>query len=84
MNYIKSGNTTVTFDVIERLKVIKNLEGAVIGIKDELGHFVFTTPELKHIQRSRRQRLARKAKDEVYASSGMTKVRGALGGTYYE
>jgi hypothetical protein len=40
--------------------------------------------ERKRYERNRRERLARKAKKEVYESLGMVKVRGSLGGTYWE
>jgi hypothetical protein len=35
-------------------------------------------------KRGVRGRLTRKEKDQIYADRGMTKVRGALGGIYYE
>ena len=38
----------------------------------------------KQIERNRRARETRRMRDAAYRSVGMVKVRGNLGGTYYE
>ncbi len=46
--------------------------------------FVDPEREAKRKEAARRASEARKAKEDAYASLGMVKVRGSLGGTYYE
>ena len=43
-----------------------------------------TTPDIARSERNRRARLNRKLKDEALRSLGLVKVRGALGGVYWE
>lgn len=38
----------------------------------------------KELKKRQKRNAARKAVDDAYKSCGMKKVRGALGGTYYE
>lgn len=38
----------------------------------------------KELAKRKKRNAARKAVDDAYKSCGMKKVRGALGGTYYE
>lgn len=40
--------------------------------------------EQARIERNKRQRTARKAKNQAMRSMGLTRVKGALGGTYWE
>lgn len=42
------------------------------------------TAELRHIKITHAKAIARKARNEAYRSCGLIKVRGALGGTYWE
>ena len=55
MNYIRSGNTTLVIDEYERFRIVKNIHGSVIGIKNTDDHFVFSTPELKRLSALRAQ-----------------------------
>ena len=58
--------------------------------KDCQGHLrCVELPELLHFDIARmvnnaRKNSARSARDEAYRSCGLTKVKGALGGTYWE
>ena len=84
MNYIRSGNTTVTVDEMEGCKIVRNIHASVIGVKDCSRKFIFTTPELKTIQRNKAARENRQSREQVMRDCGLVKVKGALGGTYWE
>ena len=83
MNYIKSGKSTVTVEEYERFRIVKNLQGSVIGIKDTNDRFVFATPELRRIQANRKAAKARRDRDGVMRDMGLTKVYGAVSGRVY-
>ena len=49
-----------------------------------IGSFLECEEEVKRRMKNYKARVSRRAKDEAMASIGMVKVRGAMGGTYYE
>ena len=42
------------------------------------------TPAMKKMEKAQKARERRKAREEAYRSCGLVKVKGALGGTYWE
>ena len=56
--------------------------GIEIDVKDGINHC--NQPECKRQRRNKKQRELRRERDDLMASLGLKRVRGALGGVYYE
>ena len=56
----------------------------VFGTKHQKVFFRGTIEECRHHIRNVKSRVQRRAKKDAYESVGLIKVRGALGGVYYE
>lgn len=61
----------------------KHLGKVFISNEEQNGFERASEEEIKKFKRNRRNQ-DRRERDQVYRDMGMTKVRGALGGTYYE
>lgn len=55
-----------------------------VVVESEFGRFDTKEQAEKELAKRKKRNDARKARDDAYRSCGMVKVRGALGGTYYE
>ena len=53
-------------------------------VESDFGRFETREQAEKELQKRNKRNLARKEKDAVLRSVGLTKVRGAQGGTYWE
>lgn len=61
--------------------------GAVQAWRDAIAKHTLEQPDCpacKDRQRTRKATIRRSARHEAYLAAGLVKVRGALGGTYYE
>lgn len=55
-----------------------------VVVESEFGRFDTKEQAEKELVNRKKRNLARKERDEVMRSCGLTKVKGALGGTYWE
>lgn len=55
-----------------------------VVVESEFGRFETREEAEKELAKRKKRNARRKEIDDVYRSCGMVKVRGALGGTYYE
>jgi hypothetical protein len=55
-----------------------------VVVESSTGRFNTKEEAEKELAKRVKRNNARKARDEAYKSCGMVKVRGALGGTYWE
>jgi hypothetical protein len=55
-----------------------------VVVESPIGRFDTQEEANKELAKRKKRNDARKARDDAYRSCGMVKVRGALGGTYYE
>ncbi len=55
-----------------------------VVVESEFGRFTTREEAEKELAKRAKRNAARKARDEAYRSCGLKKVRGALGGVYWE
>lgn len=55
-----------------------------VVVESDTGRFATKEEAEKELAKRKKRNAARKERDEVMRSCGLVKVRGALGGTYWE